>query len=164
VLVAACGGTSSGSATAPGPSTASLANRGLAYVNCMHTHGEPNLPDPGGTQGHLHISIKAGSGLDPNSRQFTAANNACKHLVSKGGVPAGPTITPADQADYLKAVVCMRSHGFPGFPDPVFQANSVTFNAPGSSIDTNSSQYKRALTTCEKLIPTGLPYGSPSSS
>lgn len=57
----------------------------------------------------------------------------------------------------------MRSHGVPNFPDPTFQNNSVTFNAPGSNIDTSSSQYKSALATCEKLIPAGLPY-SPSSS
>jgi hypothetical protein len=58
----------------------------------------------------------------------------------------------------------MRSHGFPGFPDPVFRNNNVTFSAAGSRIDTNSSQYKSALTTCQKLIPAGLPFSSPSGS
>jgi hypothetical protein len=163
VLVAACGGTSSGSAATRSASTA--ANRVLAYISCMHTHGEPNLPDPSGTGSHLHIAINPSSGVDPNSPQFTAANNACKHLISKNGsAPEANTITPADQADYLKAAACMRSHGIPDFPDPVFQGNNVAFNAPGSSIDTNSSPYKRALTTCEKLIPAGLPYSSPGNS
>jgi hypothetical protein len=56
----------------------------------------------------------------------------------------------------------MRSHGFPGFPDPVFQNDNVTFSAAGSRIDTKSSQYTSALTTCQKLIPAGLPDSGPS--
>src|SRR5262249_46489495 len=35
------------------------------------------------------------------------------------------TITPADQADYLKGARCMRSHGVPDFPDPTFENNGV---------------------------------------
>ena len=69
------------------------------------------------------------------------------------------TITPADQADYLKAAACMRSHGVPDFPDPTFGNNTVTFNIP-PNIDPNSSQAKRAEATCVKLIPPGLPYSN----
>jgi hypothetical protein len=173
VLAAACGGasfspgvaslgkttTTTGSSAAPSGSSDSA----LAYTNCMRTHGEPNLPDVSIEGGSVHISASAGSGVDPSSPQFAAASNACKQLLPKSGSSEANTITPADQADYLKAVACMRSHGFPDFPDPVFQNNSVTFNAHGSDIDTHSSQYKSALATCEKLIPSGLPY-SPTGS
>ena len=76
-----------------------------------------------------------------------------------GGQPPAQTITPADQADYLKAAACMRSHGIPDFPDPTFQNNTVTFNIP-PNIDPNSSQAKSAVAICQKLIPTGLPYSS----
>jgi hypothetical protein len=69
------------------------------------------------------------------------------------------TITPADQADYIKAAGCMRSHGIPDFPDPTFENNTVTFNIP-PNIDPNSSQAKRAEATCVKLIPPGLPYSN----
>jgi hypothetical protein len=156
--------TTNGSSTAHIGSNASLENAVLAYVACMRTHGEPNMPDLTVNGSGVHISASAGSGFDPNTPQYTVANNRCQHLLpQKGRAPSGSTITPADQAYYLKAVACMRSHGFPGFPDPVFQNNGVTFNAPTSSIDTNSPQYKSALATCEKLIPSGLPY-SPSGS
>jgi hypothetical protein len=67
------------------------------------------------------------------------------------------TITPADRADYLKAAACMRSHGVPGFPDPTFENNSVTFSVP-ANIDPNSPQAKSAEATCSKVIPPGLPY------
>jgi hypothetical protein len=70
-----------------------------------------------------------------------------------------PTITPADQAAYLKAAACMRSHGVPDFPDPTFANNTVAFNIP-PNIDPNSSQAKTAEATCVKLIPPGLPYSN----
>src|SRR5262249_47620472 len=68
-----------------------------------------------------------------------------------------PPIPPADRLDYLKGAACMRSHGFPDFPDPTFGNNTVTFDIP-PNIDPNSSQAKRAEAICVKLIPPGLPY------
>jgi hypothetical protein len=176
-LVAACGGgsprsgvvnlgktTTTTRSSAPQNRTdASPESTALAYVNCMRTHGEPNMPDPPTSTGRsVHLSITPGSGVDPSSPQFTRATNACKHLLPDNGV-ASDTITPADQADYLKAVACMRSHGVPNFPDPTFQNGGVTFNIR-RPIDTNTSQYKSALPTCQKLIPAGLPYSSSSGS
>jgi len=70
-----------------------------------------------------------------------------------------PTITPADRGAYLKAAACIRSHGFPNFPNPTFSKNTVTFNVP-PNIDPNSSQAKRAEAICVKLIPPGLPYSN----
>jgi hypothetical protein len=177
VLAAACGGSTSGpgvaslgqtsattgSSGANSESAPGRENSALAYVNCMRTHGEPDMPDPDFSGGHVNIDINASSGVDPKSPRFTAANNACKYLVPKGGTPGADTITPADQADYLKAAACMRSHGIPNFPDPTFQNNDVEFNTP-TPIDTKSSQYRSALATCQKLIPAGLPYSSTSGS
>jgi hypothetical protein len=73
-----------------------------------------------------------------------------------------PQITPADQADYLKAAECMRSNGVPDFPDPTFGNNTVTFNAP-PNVDPNSPQAKSAVAACSKLIPPGLPYSNRSA-
>jgi len=70
-----------------------------------------------------------------------------------------PQITRADQADYLKAAECMRSHGVPGFPDPTFENNTVTFTIP-PNIDPNSPHAKSAEAICVKLIPPGLPYSN----
>jgi hypothetical protein len=138
----------------------------LAFVNCMRTNGEPNMPEPVVDGNSVHITIKVGSGIDPASPRFAAAFKACKYLTRAGkGAPGGPTITPADQADYLKAVACLRTHGYPKFPDPQFQDNNVTFTTR-TPIDTNTPQYQRALAACDKLIPAGLPYSGrhPSAS
>lgn len=181
-LAAACGGGSSGSgvaslgrtatsttvSSAAGPKNAIEAQGdALRYISCMRTHGEPNMPEPSfsgnGTHLHVSINISASSSVNPNSPQFAAASSACKHLLPNGGVSKGSTITAADQADYLKAAACMRSHGVPNFPDPTFENNGVAFNSQ-SSIDTNAPRYKHALATCQKLIPAGLPYSSSSAS
>jgi hypothetical protein len=153
-----------GSSAGAGGSTTSVTDGLLAYTKCMRTHGEPNMPEPSvsANGGHVsvNISAKPGAGFDPRSAQFTAANKTCNHLLPRSAsIPNGPTITPADQADYLKAAGCMRSHGVSNFPDPTFQNNSIAFKTQ-TSIDTNSPQYKSALATCEKLIPAGLPYSS----
>jgi hypothetical protein len=71
-------------------------------------------------------------------------------------------ITPGDQADYLRAAECMRSHGVPDFPDPTFANDTVTFNVP-PSIDPNSSQARSAVAICSELIPPGLPYSNRSA-
>jgi hypothetical protein len=179
VLAAACGGgpsspgvasagkttATTGSSATQGGSSTGLENDALAYVACMRTHGEPNMPEITINGNGVHMSASPGSGFDPNTPQYTAANKACEHLLpKKGGSSGANTITAADQADYLKAAACMRSHGVPNFPDPTFENNSVEFNAAGSNIDTSSPQYKSALATCQKLIPAGLPDSSTSGS
>jgi hypothetical protein len=177
LLAAACGGSSGAGVASLGTSTttttvvstlgpknlAEAQSEALRYISCLRSHGEPNMPEPDVSGRHVSIDITASSGVNPNSPQFAAASNACKHLLPNGGVPKGDTITSADQADYLKAATCMRSHGISNFPDPTFQNDSVAFNSR-TPIDANSPQYKSALTTCEKLIPAGLPYSSPSNS
>jgi hypothetical protein len=180
VLAAGCGGGSSRPSVAslgpststateplPGPSGIKASGRtiALAFIGCMRTHGEPNMPEPSISKNGrtASIDINASSGIDPNSPLFVAATKACQHLLPNKGVPsAGQVITPADQADYLKGAACMRSHGFPDFPDPTFHDNTVSFTTT-SPINANSSQYQHALTTCQKLIPAGLPYSSTSN-
>ena len=56
-------------------------NQVLKFVNCMHKHGEPNIPDPNSSGGVL----MSGS-VDPNSPQFQSAMQACRSLL-----PAGAT-------------------------------------------------------------------------
>jgi hypothetical protein len=48
----------------------------LPFIQCMHTHGEPNFPEPPET-------LKE-SGINIRSPQFLAAAKACKLLLPKG--------------------------------------------------------------------------------
>jgi hypothetical protein len=139
-------------------------NSAIAFVGCMRTHGESNMPEPNvsKTGGHTSVSVSASSGIDPNSPLFAAAYKACRHLLPNNGAPSKEdTITPIDQKDYLKAAACMRAHGITDFPDPSFQDGDVSFSSR-AQIDTNTPQYMGALRTCQRLIPAGLPYSSSS--
>jgi hypothetical protein len=133
----------------------------LAYSHCMRAHGVPGFPDPDGSGDIPKLQVVNARNSNPS--RFDSANVACRGLLPVGGPHQEPTITPAEQADYLKAAQCMRSHGFPDFPDPTFPNNNVRVNVP-SSINQDSTRFKSAATICTKLIPAGLPYTKPPGS
>ncbi len=163
LLAAGCGGAGPAAVATVASSTTAgtkTAHNGapagaLAFARCVRSHGVPAFPDPdsGGDLPKRQVVAARKS----NPARFDSANSACAHLFPNGGSGPTQTITPADQTDYLKAAACMRSHGFPGFPDPTFPNNNVTVDIP-SSIDQDSSEFKGAATTCTRLIPAGLPY------
>jgi hypothetical protein len=73
---------------------AKMQESALNFSKCMRSHGVPNFPDPefrhsGG--GGLGIRIGGkGSGIEPNSPQFKAAQKACQSLMpGPKGVPGG---------------------------------------------------------------------------
>jgi len=49
----------------------------LKFVQCMRTHGVPDMPDPRTTNGGI---VLGGRGLDPGSPTFQAAQKACRSL------------------------------------------------------------------------------------
>jgi hypothetical protein len=69
--------------------TAKVRAQALAMSRCMRSHGVPNFPDPqfqSGPGGGLGVGIRLnGSGIDPNSPAFQAAQRACGKLF--GGAP-----------------------------------------------------------------------------
>lgn len=87
-----------------------------------------------------------------------AAQTACNHLLPSGGLSGQPaqTIPDQDQQDYIRAAACMRSHGVPNFPDPIFSNGSVRFDIP-SGVNIDSPAVASARKTCEQMIPAGLP-------
>ncbi|HTX01744.1 MAG TPA: hypothetical protein VMD59_23375 [Acidimicrobiales bacterium] len=50
----------------------------LEFAQCMRTHGEPGYPDPKFSAGGVTQSIEKGSGIDPTSPQFQAAQRTCQ--------------------------------------------------------------------------------------
>ena len=157
LLAAGCGGGGSPGVAGVASTTAAgtAQNTALAFARCLRSHGLPKWPDPTGS-GVFDKSKLRQTGYSV-SQVRAVEEGACKHLLPSGG--QGRTITAADRADYLRAAACMRSHGFPDFPDPTFQNNSVQTNVP-SSVDQDSARFRSAAATCTKLIPAGLPYSS----
>jgi hypothetical protein len=121
----------------------------------MRAHGVANFPDPviGPDQVSLHLTPAVAS-----SPHFKSAQAACQHLMP--GKPGPLQLSTQQQADYLKAAACMRSHNIVGFPDPVFPSpGNVQFPLP-AGMDANSPRFEAAREICEKLIPQGLPYSN----
>jgi hypothetical protein len=141
---------------ATGPLTAAgAANDAEKFSACMRSHGVANFPEPVISPGHISLNVDPGVA---NSPHFASAQAACQHLVP--GKLGPPQIGAKQQADYLKAAACMRSHSIVGFPDPVFpSAGDVEFRLP-AGMDDKSPRFEAAREICEKLIPQGLPYSN----
>lgn len=115
----------------------------VAFSECMRSHGEPKFPDPN-SQGVVGSLIQLG--IDPNSPQFQAAEKACASLAN-GPEPSGQSQSQNKTAA-LKYSTCMRSHGFPNFPDP--NANGAITGNSSDGINTGSPQYQSAQKTCSQ--------------
>lgn len=164
LFAAGCGGGRVAATTTAGTTTvqygtAGAAAQGLAFARCMRSHGIPNWPDPD-HNGAFDKAKIVGLGVNP-SRVQAIEEQSCRYDFQTGDQT--PNITPAEQADYLKAAACMRSHGYPSFPDPTFPNDHLRVDFP-ANIDRNSPRFTRAATTCTKVIPAGLPYSRPSGS
>lgn len=77
---------------APSPALQTQARQqSLAFSACMRSHGVPNFPDPQfGSNGQAAIRISPSSGIDPQSSQFQAAQQACRNDTPGGALKAGP--------------------------------------------------------------------------
>jgi hypothetical protein len=162
LLAAGCGGRGAPGAAGDTSSTTAAAgtqNTALAFARCLRSHGLPNWPDP--TSDGVFDKSKLRETGYSGSQVRAVEDGPCQHLLPSGP-PQGPTITAADRTDYLKAAGCMRSHGYPNFPDPTFQNNTVRANVP-SNVNQDSSRFKSAAEICTKLIPAGLPYSRASA-
>jgi hypothetical protein len=75
----------------------------------MRAHGVPNYPDPGAS---------FPSTINTQSPAYRAAAYACRSLNPKS--PPPPTHpTERRRREALRFAHCMRTHGYPRFPDPV---------------------------------------------
>jgi hypothetical protein len=159
LLAAGCGGGGSPGAArgtiSTNPAAATPSNGALAFARCLRSHGLPKWPDPI-TGGVFDKSKLRQTGYSV-AQVRAVEDGPCKQLLPAS--PAAPTINAAERIDYLKAAACMRSHGFPSFPDPTFPNSNVHLGIP-SSINQDAPPFRSAATICTKLIPAGLPYSS----
>lgn len=126
----------------------------LKYSQCMRSHGLPNFPDPvQESGGGVSLSLKKGSGLDPGSQPFKAAETACRKLAPERG--NGKPMPAAEQQKFLRYSQCMRTHGVPQFPDPKFSGGGVQLRMP-PGLGPDSPSIKSAEQACRSLQPGGM--------
>jgi len=151
LLAAACSSSAS-SGTGAGQTGGSAKQSALAFSRCMRAHGITAFPDPN-AQGQLSLNAGPGTGINPSSPQYKAANNACRRLMPP------MSLSPAQQAKIkagnLKYARCMRAHGISDFPDPNSQGQLQVKARPGGDLDPNNPLYKAADKACKSLMPGG---------
>jgi hypothetical protein len=138
------GGASGGSSAAASDGS----DRAVRYSECMRENGVPEFPDP--ENGRTTLRAGAGSGIDPNSAEFRAAQEACQDLAPQGG-QAGGAQSSELQAQVLEYAKCMRNNGVPDFPDPDVSGGGVTMQLP-QGVDQNSRQFQSAQRACQDIL------------
>jgi hypothetical protein len=109
----------------------------------MRSHGVANFPDPDGQGEFPSFQLAAGV-----SRQTaSSAERSCQHLLPNG---SGGGAGSPNQRQLLELARCMRSHGFPTFPDPTVSGGNIGINFTGTGIDPNAPQFRAAQTTCRQ--------------
>jgi hypothetical protein len=118
VAIAACGSNSPSSSSSGGPLTYAQAQQdAVNFSGCMRSHGVPSFPDPTSPR-EFKESMSPGSAV-ARSPAFQSAVMACQHLLPGGGPPSQSAAhSHAQIAALLAFARCLRSHGFPSFPDP----------------------------------------------
>jgi hypothetical protein len=116
--LAACGSnspSSSGASSSGGhPTYAQAQQTALNFSRCMRSHGMPNFFNPTSPY-ELKVWLISSAAQSPAAQ---SAEAACEHLLP-GGVPGESAAqSKAQKAALLAFARCMRSHGFPSFPDP----------------------------------------------
>ena len=140
-LISACGSAATARTSSNGGdnNTATNAQQGVKFAECMRHNGVRQFPDPSGS-GKLTIdAIANGSSVDTSTPAFSQALRACKNLQPAGFM--GSTRTPQQTDAALKFAQCIRANGVTDFPDP-------TPNGP--LVDTNdipSSNYPGGMST-----------------
>lgn len=126
---------------------------GVAYSQCMRSHGVPNWPDPVPTPsgGYGYRT----TGVNPKSAAFQGALQACKALSPQWwSGSSGQQLSAAQQQAWLNWAKCIRSHGVPNFADPTFPGGGAVRI---SGADPSSSpQLQSAMNACKsQTLSTG---------
>jgi hypothetical protein len=151
LLAAACGSSSTSSTASAG--AAATASTGVAFTQCMHSHGIPDYPAPDAS-GQLQ-KIVSGQQVGVSDATFHSASTACQSLWPY------QALTPAQQqqelAEDLKFAQCMRAQGLPKFPDPTATQGRVLFviNTSQDGFDPHSAQVLAKARHCEDVLPKG---------
>jgi hypothetical protein len=144
LLASACGssgakvaqvGTGSGTNPRPHPQT---------FSACMRSHGVPTFPDAN-TEGDIQAA-----GIDKSSPAFRAAYHSCGGLLEGRRRRRHEQTTPELQRQLLAFAKCMRSHGAPKFPDPIFHPDGrVEIGVPQ---DPRSPSFIAAANACRGTL------------
>jgi hypothetical protein len=125
--------------------------QGLAYSQCMRSHGVSNFPDPIPTpSGGYGFRMPRGSnGINPQAPAYVAAQEACISLAPQWWT-GGQQLSPVQEQAWLTWAKCIRANGVPSFADPTFSGGGVHItDSEGGS----SPQLEAAQQACKSRMP-----------
>ncbi len=143
VTIAGCGSSSKPNSATVSTSAATPRSRlaqAVRFSDCMRGHGVSNFPDPGQPKNVLTKS-------EVNSPRFQAAQNACVRLAP----PPQPESAATQRARKTAALAfarCIRSHGFPSFPDPTANGELTPEMATAAGINLHQPAVLHAGYAC----------------
>jgi hypothetical protein len=155
--IAACGGSTKppASGSRNGPTFKTVVAEADRHAACMRAHGVSNFPDPqvtnkSGPNGVVQMIHIQAPGSSP---KFQAAAQACAKYapaLPQGNVNQGESAAQRrTHTDALLAFAkCMRTHGFPNFPDPDSQGELSLTMVTGAGIQIHQPAVLRAGLTC----------------
>jgi hypothetical protein len=152
-VIAACGSTSpssSSSSSAGAPPTQAQIQQteqaAVRFADCMRSHGVSNFPDPTTSPRDFKQA------LDPttaHSPAFQPAVSACQRLLPRGGQNSqSPPPSHAQIEAEIAFAGCLRSHGFPSFPDPSTTGELTHEMLAGAGIDIHQPAVVQAADGC----------------
>jgi hypothetical protein len=117
----------------------------VRFAQCVRSHWVLNFPDPTSPQGFKQ-SIGASSEGSPGSR---SAETACMHVLPGGGRPSQSAAQRhAQTVAALAFARCLRSHGFPNFPDPTSSGQLTHEMLANAGIDLHQPALLQAADAC----------------
>ena len=156
LLAAACSGSgapNAGASSGPGGITVQKID---SFAACMRGHGVANFylsprsgtRSPSSSQPVLSILGYQVTGVNPQTLQFQSAMKACRHVL--GIKPPSTAVQHQQFVQLLKSAACMRSHGYPEWPDPSLGPNGQGIMDPGPppGLDVNSPRVQAAAKAC----------------
>jgi hypothetical protein len=149
--IAACGSSSPSSSSAGRRLTYAQAQQdAVNFAGCMRSHGVPNFPDP--TSPHEFKASMSPSSPLARSPAFRSATTACQHLLPGGGPPTQSAAHSEGQIAALLAFArCLRTHGFPNFPDPTSGGQVTHEMLANAGINLHEPRVLHAADACVRV-------------
>jgi hypothetical protein len=126
-----------------------------SYASCMRGHGVPNFyfthpaaPPSAAPPGTFVLGYRGWFAEAASGAQFKSALKACQRLLPFGNAQGSETHQQFLNA--IRSAACMRSHGYPNWPDPNPDVSGVWLPA---GVDTKSPQFQAAAKTCGVSVP-----------
>jgi hypothetical protein len=149
-VIAACGSNSPMSSSASGSSGQSSQARlqqaqqaAVRFAGCLRSHGVHNFPDP------ISPEDLKSSFAGIKSPAIQSAATACRHLLGSGGSPSQTAgQRRAQTVAALAFARCLRSHGFPQFPDPSSTGELTHRMLAAAGIDIHQPAVVHAADAC----------------